>query len=135
MALVKVGDRVGQPPIELLVRLERLVEILLRLLGLAGVVVEQTQLKRLQRLKAVELVEALQRGVGAGEVARRLPRPGEREGSDKAVDAVGGERGGLFQRAGRIAGLEPVDHQDEFGGGGSGIGAATLAASAAASRT
>jgi len=47
MALVEISDRVGQPPIELRVRLKRLVEILLRLVGLARVVVEEAQLKRL----------------------------------------------------------------------------------------
>ena len=101
LPLLEIGDDFGHSPVQLIVLADRLLVKLPRLVRLAGKIVQQPELKDFQRLEAVELVEPLQRRFGAGQIAGRHAGPGERERGDETVHAVGRQRRGRLDRAGR----------------------------------
>src|SRR6266404_1399462 len=115
MALVEIGDRVGQPPVELAGSIESLLEVVFRRVRVSGKVVEKTELIKFERCKAVEPVELAQRRIGTGEVAHPHSGPCARHRAEEAMQAICRQGFGSRQRTGLVAHLDPVDQQNELG--------------------
>ena len=84
-------------------------------LGVAGKIIENTQLVEFERRKAIEFFKRLQRLVGARDIAERHARPCPGQRADKPVHSLLGKCVGKGGRAGLVAGLDPLDQQDELG--------------------
>ena len=115
VTLVKIGDRVGQPPIELCGVAQRLVVILLGFVGMPGEIVEQPELEILQRLEASYLSNCCSAASAPARSPDAIFAHACAAGTIKRCMPSWGSACGMIDRGGAVACFQPVDDQHQLG--------------------